>query len=73
MASFAPLTVTRDWRFQVRQVLANGLQLTVEPMEVSSDTGTSALLIPRKVYGQLMKIWDMPEGSGLVLLLNLSI
>jgi hypothetical protein len=61
-ALFVPLIASKDWRFQSREVWANGLRVD-GIARISCDTGTSALLVPRRIYGQLMKAWGLSPNS----------
>lgn len=65
-AIFTPIIETKDWQFQALSVKANGQQLDSGSIQIVADTGTSALLVPRQVYRQLLEALGLGSNQGLV-------
>ncbi|CAD5216340.1 unnamed protein product [Bursaphelenchus okinawaensis] len=62
-AVFTQVIHTPDWRFHANHVTLNGINIDIE-IEISSDTGTSAILVPKKIYNKITKHLGLRKGSS---------
>ncbi|KAI6240015.1 Eukaryotic aspartyl protease [Aphelenchoides fujianensis] len=62
-AVFTPLLNGRDWRFRTGAVWANGVAVASSAV-VSSDTGTSTILVPAFAFRRLAAVFGVARADG---------